>query len=64
MRGAAVTRVARWVALLALVIVYVPTFRWMVHVWWWDSYAAHGVFVPLFSAHFLWIDRAGLPPSC
>jgi exosortase len=35
----------------------------MVRVWWWDSYAAHGVFVPLFSAHFLWVDRARLRAS-
>jgi exosortase len=41
-------------------LVYVPTFKWMARDWYWNTYAAHGVFVPLFAAHFLWVDRARL----
>jgi exosortase len=62
-RRTAVERAGRWIVPLLLAAVYASTFRWMMRVWWWDAYAAHGVFVPFFSAHFLWVDRAGLRAS-
>jgi exosortase len=45
------------VVVLGLAALYVPVMLRMANVWWYDSYAGHGMFVPLFSAHFLWVDR-------
>jgi exosortase len=42
------------VALLAL---WTPTLAQMVHAWRVDTYAGHGMFVPLFSALIAWIER-------
>ena len=60
----------RWLyALVALALagVYVPMFRQMVHAWMEDTYAGHGMFVPLFSAVIVWIDstwRFGTISTC
>jgi exosortase len=43
---------------VGLAAVYAPVMLRMAGVWWHDSYAGHGMFVPLFAAHFVWIDRA------
>jgi len=43
---------------MGLAALYAPVMLRMASVWWHDSYAGHGMFVPLFSAHFVWIDRA------
>jgi exosortase len=45
------------VAIAVLSVAYVPVFAQMIRVWWDDPYAGHGMFVPLFSAHAVWIDR-------
>ena len=39
---------------------YVPAMAEMVRVWQTDTYAGHGMFVPLFSALVAWIDRERL----
>ncbi len=44
----------------ALLMVYAPTLSEMGGEWWHDTYAVHGMFVPLFAAHFVWIDRKRL----
>ena len=44
--------------LAGLGALYAPVMLRMAGVWWNDSYAGHGMFVPLFSAHFVWTDRA------
>jgi exosortase len=43
-----------------LLAIYGTTLSEMGHVWWHDNYSIHGLFVPLFSAHFLWTDRKRL----
>lgn len=45
------------VCLAVVAVLYGPTLAEMAVLWWHDTYAIHGLFVPLFSAHFLWIDR-------
>ncbi len=42
---------------LALSVIYGPVLATMVHVWRTDSYAGHGMFVPIFSTLFLWMGR-------
>src|SRR6266850_1084908 len=39
---------------------YVPAMTEMVHAWQTDTYAGHGMFVPLFSALGAWIERKRL----
>ncbi len=53
----ALGRAAPLVVVLGLAALYTPVMLRMASVWWHDSYAGHGMFVPLFSAHFLWMDR-------
>ncbi len=45
---------------LALIGAYAPVLAKMVYAWRTDSYAGHGVFVPLFSAYFVWMGWARL----
>ena len=50
----------RWLQLSTLAILaalYVPAMVEMVDVWRTDTYAGHGMFVPLFSALIVWIER-------
>jgi exosortase len=56
-------RVAVGIVVAALAAVYVPVMLRMGRVWWNDSYAGHGMFVPFFSAHFFWIDRQRIRAS-
>ena len=54
---------ARWLQLGTLAIVavlYAPAMAEMVYVWRTDTYAGHGMFVPLFSALIVWIERGRL----
>lgn len=46
--------------LLVLGVSYADTVMAMIHEWRTDTYAVHGMFVPLFAAHFLWTDRERL----
>ncbi|HWU41285.1 MAG TPA: exosortase/archaeosortase family protein [Candidatus Acidoferrum sp.] len=46
------------VTTLALIGLYEPVLAKIVHAWRMDSYAGHGMFVPMFSAYFLWIGWA------
>jgi exosortase len=57
-KRAALARGGPLVVLVGLAALYTPVMLRMASVWWHDSYAGHGMFVPLFSAHFVWIDRA------
>ncbi|MGH7320247.1 MAG: exosortase/archaeosortase family protein [Candidatus Rokuibacteriota bacterium] len=50
----------RLLAVLILAGIYAPVFLDLVRIWQRDTYAAHGMFVPLFSALLLWMDRAEL----
>jgi len=55
--------VTRWVqlaAVLVLAALYVPAMAEMVDVWQTDTYAGHGMFVPLFSALIAWTERERL----
>lgn len=45
---------------LVLAVLYVPAMAEMFHVWQTDTYAGHGMFVPLFSALVAWTDRERL----
>lgn len=45
------------VAMLAVAGFYSPVLAQMAHVWRTDTYAGHGMFVPLFSAVLVWMDR-------
>jgi exosortase len=56
-------RVMVAIVLTALSAAYGPVILHMMRVWWNDSYAGHGMFVPLFSAHFLWSDRRRIRAS-
>ncbi|TME90443.1 MAG: exosortase/archaeosortase family protein [Chloroflexi bacterium] len=50
----------RWLQLgtvAVLAALYVPTMIEMIDVWRTDTYAGHGMFVPLFSALVAWIER-------
>jgi exosortase len=49
--------IARSLALVAVAALYVPTLAAMADAWRVDSYAGHGMFVPLFSALLVWFDR-------
>lgn len=44
-------------ALVVLAAAYWPTLAAMAYQWQHDTYSIHGMFVPLFSAHFIWTDR-------
>jgi len=46
------------VTTLALTGAYAPVFVELVHAWRFDSYAGHGMLVPLCSAFLWWTDRA------
>ena len=49
---------ALWLlAAVALAAIYAPVIAAMANVWWTDTYAIHGLFVPFFSALMLWHDR-------
>jgi len=45
------------VVVLALAGIYSPALAEMARVWWTNTYAGHGMFVPLFSALLVWMDR-------
>src|SRR5437879_588797 len=47
-------------ASVALAALYAPGGTEMVHLWRTDTYAGHGMFVPLFSAVIAWTERARL----
>ena len=47
-------------ALPVLAVVYSPVFVELGRTWWSHPYAGHGMFVPLLSAFFLWMDWARL----
>src|SRR5947209_1430391 len=50
----------RWLQLSTLAVLaalYVPATVEMIDVWRTDTYAGHGMFVPLFSALIVWIER-------
>jgi len=54
---------ATWIAAAAaavLTVAYAPLARELVHVWRTDDYAGHGVFVPVYAAFLLWMDRERL----
>jgi exosortase len=53
-----VSRLGPAIVVVGLAALYAPVMLRMASVWWRDSYAGHGMFVPLFCAHFIWIDRA------
>ena len=47
-----------WIlAVMGLVGIYAPVLTEMARIWWTHPYAGHGMFVPLFSAFLLWVDR-------
>jgi exosortase len=49
---------ARTILVLAILMVaYAPTAATMGRAWWTDTYAGHGMFVPLFAAIAAWADR-------
>lgn len=50
----------RFAALAGLVAAYAPTLSRLWDAWRYDSYAGHGVFVPLFSGVLIWSDRKRL----
>lgn len=54
---------ARWLGLgaaVALAALYAPAMAGMLHLWRTDTYAGHGMFVPLFGAVIAWIERERL----
>lgn len=53
-------RMAWWIAAAVAAAAYAAIAPALVHVWRTDTYAAHGLFVPLFSAYLLWSERAHL----
>lgn len=48
---------ARLLTVFVLAGIYAPVFAEMARIWWTDTYAVHGMFVPLFSAYFFWMER-------
>src|SRR5882672_7940332 len=53
----------RWLSLgaaVALAALYAPTVAQMIQLWRTDTYAGHGMFVPLFSAVIAWTERERL----
>lgn len=52
--------IIRLLTALVLAGIYAPVFLALVRIWQRDTYAAHGMVVPLFSALLLWMDRAEL----
>ena len=53
----------RWLplgAVVALTALYAPTVAQMIQLWRTDTYAGHGMFVPLFSAVIAWTERERL----
>jgi exosortase len=58
-RGSTLTP-SRWIAggaAVVLAIVYAPLVAELVRAWRTDEYAGHGMFVPVYSAFLLWMDR-------
>jgi exosortase len=54
---------SRWLGLgaaVALAVLYAPVVTEMLHLWRTDTYAGHGMFVPLFSAVIAWTERERL----
>lgn len=50
----------RWLHVGMIVVLsglYAPVLMEMAPLWWHDSYAGHGMFVPLFSAFVAWMER-------
>lgn len=45
---------------LGLLVLYVPTLRWLAGIWWNDKEYSHGFLVPLISAYLIWIRREHL----
>jgi exosortase len=53
----------RWLPLgaaIALAALYAPAVTGMIHLWRTDTYAGHGMFVPLFSTVIAWTERERL----
>jgi exosortase len=50
-------RLVRMAFALLLLAAYIPTLAAMARLWGSHPYAGHGMFVPAFSAMFLWLDR-------
>lgn len=53
-------RAAQVLVGLALAAIYAPTLVALGRAWWTDPYAAHGLFVPVFSVLLAWMDRRGI----
>lgn len=51
------TRLLRVLVVLVVAALYAPTMLAMARVWWTDTYAGHGMFVPLFAAIVAWMER-------
>ena len=56
-RSTARTDLLWLLAVLSVIVAYLPFLREIVHLWRVDPYAGHGMFVPLYSAFLLWADR-------
>jgi len=56
-RSTARTDLLWLLAVLLVIVAYLPFLREIVHLWRVDPYAGHGMFVPLYSAFLLWADR-------
>ena len=56
-RSTARTDLLWLLAVLLVIVAYVPFLREIVHRWRVDPYAGHGMFVPLYSGFLLWADR-------
>ncbi len=50
----------RILTVVVLAGIYAPVFTDLARIWWRDTYAVHGLFVPFFSALMLWNDRERL----
>ena len=51
------TLALRVLVVLVVATLYTPTLLAMAHVWWTDTYAGHGMFVPLFCVLVAWMER-------